>query len=66
MKGIHKWCVVAASDFVVLPSVSVQIAGKTSAKLQKSLRAVIEANFSATEAENLGAGEWTGLQEQHG
>jgi hypothetical protein len=48
-----------ASAFVVLASVSAQAAEKTSAKLEKSLRAVVE-------AEDLGAGKWTGLQEQHG
>ena len=43
-----------ASAFVVLASVSAQAAEKTSAKLEKSLRAVVK-------AEGLGAGKWTDL-----
>jgi uncharacterized membrane protein YccC len=65
MKDIYKCCVAAAIVFVVLASVSARAAEKTSAKLEKSLRAVIEANFSAAEAEDLDAGKWTSLQEQH-
>ena len=65
MKQTYKCSVVAAIVLVVLPSVSAHVAEKTSAKLEKSLRAVIEANFSATEAEDLDAGKWSSLQEQH-
>jgi hypothetical protein len=48
MKQTYKCSVVAAIAFVALASVPVHAAEKSSAKLEKSLRALVEPNFSAT------------------